>query len=398
MSISPFLQGWLAGQNGARTGILVDRKIIELANGNGNDAILLSQIIYWFSPTQSGQSRLRVNRHNKMWIAKSYEDWQDEIGINHHTVRKSIGRLKKQGLIETKTMKFMGTPKTHVRLCHEILEQELKKIYSLESSPPDRIGQVQLTDSVKSNCPNRSDPLTESTDKEYEQRLLHQTGQPGLDQTANAGLDGAVSEHDPFSLFNQDGLEDNCTSLGEDFGTDRQLASTGHVPNIKDQEPRGVSSRKLNKPRLNKPRLSDGYTTKQWGNAMGVAKALVEEYDEALNLRMSENLVAACVGVTAEDAGRVAAEVYHTEWADNPVGLLICKLKELKYDPIGDHEWKLIEMVERELKILQDNGKLRYHLESDHEYLYAFPGDEEWSREKTWALPRGYRWSNEDAA
>lgn len=113
MNTTPFLSGWLNGFGSHRVGTFVGADIVKITGGNGNAAILLSQILYWNAPSQKGQCKIATQKHGKYWLAKRYEDWEPETGINEYTARNGIKRLKSQGLIETKVMKWAGNPTVH---------------------------------------------------------------------------------------------------------------------------------------------------------------------------------------------------------------------------------------------------------------------------------------------
>jgi hypothetical protein len=73
--------------------------------GNIEDALLLSQIIYWTDRTKMEDG----------WFAKSYAEWQNEIALSKYQVMAATKRLKEAG-IETMVRKFNGAPTVHYRL------------------------------------------------------------------------------------------------------------------------------------------------------------------------------------------------------------------------------------------------------------------------------------------
>ncbi len=89
---------------GQKNLLTIPRIMINFFEGDIYTALLFSQIIYW-----SGKSETE-------WWFKSYQDWQDEIGVNEYHVRKSIKKLEKLGFIETKIKKAHGNPTLHFRL------------------------------------------------------------------------------------------------------------------------------------------------------------------------------------------------------------------------------------------------------------------------------------------
>jgi len=79
-------------------------------------AILLSRILYWFLPGKTGNSKIRIFKDNKEWIAKKRSDWKNECRISPSQFDRSIKILKKLGLVDTKVYKFAGEPTVHINL------------------------------------------------------------------------------------------------------------------------------------------------------------------------------------------------------------------------------------------------------------------------------------------
>ena len=82
--------------------------------------ILLSQIIYWYSPQKSSDNKhankLRVKRNGHMWIAKQRDEWYNEIRISTYQYDGAKERLIEQDLIEVKNLMFDGKKTQHIRL------------------------------------------------------------------------------------------------------------------------------------------------------------------------------------------------------------------------------------------------------------------------------------------
>lgn len=53
-------------------------------------AILCSQIHYWYAPSVKGQSKLRVVKDDKCWIAKSRREWSEETGLTDAQVSARV--------------------------------------------------------------------------------------------------------------------------------------------------------------------------------------------------------------------------------------------------------------------------------------------------------------------
>lgn len=79
--------------------------------------LLLSQIVYWHLPTKENkESKLRVFRENEYWIAKTRDDWYEEIRITARQFDRAIKILEGKDIVKTKNFKFDGKPVKHIRL------------------------------------------------------------------------------------------------------------------------------------------------------------------------------------------------------------------------------------------------------------------------------------------
>lgn len=142
--MNDFIKGWLASEEAGRDIVTVRRAYVRMCNGNLYDSLILSQIMYWHgNSAETGQPRLRIERDGHLWLAKRYEDWQDECEINEHTARKGINRLKDTGLIETAVWDFSGKPTVHIRINWDAFEQQIRGV--MRSDANDLTGQMQTT-------------------------------------------------------------------------------------------------------------------------------------------------------------------------------------------------------------------------------------------------------------
>lgn len=99
--------------------IAVRPSIIKLTNGNINDAVILSQIFYWFglnNDQNKDKATINLDNSDDKYIAKSYKDWSEECGIPKSTVRNSIERLKNKGFITVKILYFNKYKKMHFKV------------------------------------------------------------------------------------------------------------------------------------------------------------------------------------------------------------------------------------------------------------------------------------------
>jgi len=96
--------------------IAFQREYVDLLDGDAQAAIMLSQLVYWYSPTKEGKPKLCVYKDNMFWIAKSGVEWTEETRLSGMKVRRCIKVLERKGLIEVKKFRFDGSPTNHFRL------------------------------------------------------------------------------------------------------------------------------------------------------------------------------------------------------------------------------------------------------------------------------------------
>ena len=101
--------------------IAVPRIFIDLLDGDYESAILLSQLLYWSDTTAMPEG----------WIAKTYNELQEEIGIPKKKAMRIIQKLKNMDIIETKVKKFNGNPTVHYSLKKDNLLQLLTQKMSM---------------------------------------------------------------------------------------------------------------------------------------------------------------------------------------------------------------------------------------------------------------------------
>lgn len=94
---------------------------------NATDSIIFNQILYWSTEGKNGKSKLRVHNEGSYWIAKTYQEWSDELYLPHGTIKDGMNRLRKIGLIKTDTFLFNGNRTTHIRINWEVYEKLLKE-------------------------------------------------------------------------------------------------------------------------------------------------------------------------------------------------------------------------------------------------------------------------------
>lgn len=134
------------------------RSFVDLLDGDINEALMFSQISYWNGGVD-GKSKLRVIRNGTHWLAKSAPDWHEELGLTDRQAYRSTQVLKRKGLIETKVMKFNGSPTVHIRLTHSG-EEVLKNQLGHSHFPSKEIGSALEGKSLTENTANNTTETT----------------------------------------------------------------------------------------------------------------------------------------------------------------------------------------------------------------------------------------------
>src|SRR5262245_2892491 len=103
----------------ATSDVIVTRRIYIQMTGDIVSAILLGAIVYWSRPNKEGRTKLRVQKNDHFWIAKSKAEWWEEIGTSRREFDHACSKLESKGLIERRTYKFNNRPVLHIRLIEE---------------------------------------------------------------------------------------------------------------------------------------------------------------------------------------------------------------------------------------------------------------------------------------
>lgn len=99
-------------KNGILNGVANYRMIL----GDGDAAILLHQIVYWYNPTRKGHPKLRVQAHSRYWLAKTAEELERETGIPERQIYRKLDLLRERGLIDTFNGTFAKKKAIHIAL------------------------------------------------------------------------------------------------------------------------------------------------------------------------------------------------------------------------------------------------------------------------------------------
>lgn len=77
---------------------------------------LLSQIAYWYLPSKTGASKLKVEKFGEQWIAKPREEWMEECNLTPKQYRNALVALQDYNLIVTRQALFGQLNITHIFL------------------------------------------------------------------------------------------------------------------------------------------------------------------------------------------------------------------------------------------------------------------------------------------
>lgn len=167
---------FLAWEAVSRDTITVKTIYIDMADGDHAAGIFLSQLVYWYlKPDREGRRKMRVHRDGHWWVAKSRDEWFEEIRLKPRQYDRVAKNLKELGLIDTAQYKFAGRPIAHVRIIVERFLEIWQELAQVDLS--------ELPDAVKSTSPNGEVHLQRPTqDKDLTLEGLSPTLSSGEDE------------------------------------------------------------------------------------------------------------------------------------------------------------------------------------------------------------------------
>lgn len=83
---------------------------------NGNAALLLSQLVYWYQADKTGKAKIRIYKDGVFWRKMDHNDWFNEVGLTRSQSRTATKRLIGLGIIEVKNFLFGRDKCQHYRL------------------------------------------------------------------------------------------------------------------------------------------------------------------------------------------------------------------------------------------------------------------------------------------
>ena len=90
-------------------------RLIRAITKSGDDALVLSQILYWFDRGKDGRPRARKFVGGERYVYKTHAALGSELGIPAGRVKDSLKRLRQAGFIDTKYKLAEGGRTSHIR-------------------------------------------------------------------------------------------------------------------------------------------------------------------------------------------------------------------------------------------------------------------------------------------
>ena len=108
------IRSLISGFAGQGNTITIPKIFIELT-GDYSTATLLNQIIFWSDKT---------TRKDGLFY-KTYNEWEEETMLTEYQIRRSVGKLKNLGFIDTELKRANGSPTVHYRFHNEVLSDSI---------------------------------------------------------------------------------------------------------------------------------------------------------------------------------------------------------------------------------------------------------------------------------
>ncbi|HPR64846.1 MAG TPA: hypothetical protein PK014_11550 [Thermoanaerobaculia bacterium] len=173
--------------------ITIPQPILKFCEGNLITATFLSQMIYW---SDRGGSR-------DGYIFKRYKEWEEEIGLSVHQIKKSARWCQERGFLEIKLKKANGVPTKHYRFHYENFTTQFRNYLESEN------------ENLENQDSKNQDSLTKITHT-LQTETTHKLNQDTEQNTPHASFErcvGGVRKEVDSTLGNGSGFQ----SLGEIF-------------------------------------------------------------------------------------------------------------------------------------------------------------------------------------
>ena len=108
----------------ASKGVFVHDALLILCDHKPGPALVLADALYWHSLNKEGESRARITRHGKLWVARSQRDFSNSIGGDRAALAGYVQWLTDRGYLVVEPTRWAfdrkrdyGRPTLHLRPC-----------------------------------------------------------------------------------------------------------------------------------------------------------------------------------------------------------------------------------------------------------------------------------------
>jgi hypothetical protein len=125
--------------------------------------LLLSQIVYWFTPTKEGKNKTRVTYKGRRALAKARNEWFEEIRITEKQYDKAIKTLETLKIVDVVNSMFNSKRTPFIMLNDDVfLEKYRSNLINTSVLPK---GKDRYYPKGNTDIDERVRPLTEITSK-----------------------------------------------------------------------------------------------------------------------------------------------------------------------------------------------------------------------------------------
>lgn len=164
IAVSDF-KDFLLWEHSTRDVLDFKKAYVDMA-GDALAGLVLSEIVYWHLPNKKEQSKLRIFKDEKYWIAVRRYEWWDRTRLSPRQADRAIAILREQVLIETDVFKFYGEPTMHIHLLESSFMARWDEVMNNPPvNPFSPIREKDIDETGKTLSPIQANPLTETTPK-----------------------------------------------------------------------------------------------------------------------------------------------------------------------------------------------------------------------------------------
>ena len=86
------ISDYVAWTSTSRPGVFIPKAHAHVCDGDYVAAAVLSQIIFWFAPSSKtgAPTKVSIQREGGYWLAKSRNEFADELGMSEKQVRRAL--------------------------------------------------------------------------------------------------------------------------------------------------------------------------------------------------------------------------------------------------------------------------------------------------------------------